>query len=253
MGLSELAVGMDSTPVPASHELRLELDAETDISSPPGSGAGDGASQQRLSAAMADWAPGRDDPPSAPLSEQAHDQPGFPATPHAPAAAWQDSIPVGPPAPSEPPVPSDAKPIVTGAWQTPLSALRALLAARMHGRRSAAEAAQVQQVVTPPPHSSSSTAPEAAEGRPRDDAETPDKGVSTAAVIPEQGKLHAHHGVAEPLAPARGSAAEMESVLDVYRHCDAGEDRPQKRRRTAREVVCHFFGLQDSDFAEPAA
>ncbi len=254
MGLTELAAGMDSTPLPASHELRLELDADTDISSRPGSGVGDGTSQQRRnSTATADSAPGREDPPPAPLSEQAHEQPQS-ALPHAFAASWQAIIPVTSAAPSEAPTPSEAKPGVTGAWQTPLSTLRALLAAQMHGRRSAAQTVQPQQVAALPPHILSAAALEAAEAQPHDDVANPKNSVSTAAeMVSASVKPQAHQSVAQPSAPVRGSVAEMESVLDICCHSDAAEDRPQKRRRTAREVVCHFFGLQDSDFAEPAA
>jgi len=254
MGVTELAAGMDSTPLPASHELRLELDPDTDISSPPRSGVGDGASHQRLNSAVTAVAQfGREDPPATPLTEQPQGQPQS-AMPHASAATWPDTIPVAPAAPSEAPAPSEAKPGVTGAWQTPLSTLRALLAARMHGRRSAADTAQSQQAVAPPIHSLSAAAPMATVGQPRDDVQTTDKLVSTAdEMVAPPVKLQAHQGVAEPAAPADGSVSEMESVLDICHHCDTGEDRPHKRRRTAREVVCHFFGLQDSDFVEAAA
>ena len=250
MGLTELAAGMDSTPLPVSHELRLVLDADTDISSTP---VFDGASDQRLdSSATADAQPECKHAPAAPLCEQAHLQ-AHCATPHTSAAAWQDVSSVDPAAPFEVSEQSEAKPGVTGAWQTPLSSLRALLAARMHGRRSTAETAQPQQTAVSPPHSLLAMAHPVAETQPTAGVKNTDMNVSTARIIAASAEPQARQRVAEAPADAGGSVDDVQSVLDVCRHCDACKERPQKRRRTAREVVCAFFGVQDSDFAVPAA
>ena len=48
------------------------------------------------------------------------------------------------------------------------------------------------------------------------------------------------------------AGGDMASMLLAAQNGELTYVRPEKRRRTAREVVCEFFGLQDSNFAQPS-
>ena len=251
MGLTHIAAGMDSTSLAASRELRLELDDEAENSSPVMAETNDDPLQRSPStaaAAAADLQPEQPDHDVAQLSQEAQEQMQSVACSPASAAPGQGDTPMPTATVSEAPLRPGPKAPATSAWQTPLSSLRALLTARMHGRLSATETDCSQPTVAPTPSILRSVASLTAQHQGHDAMHTIDLNQDVAGMSSTSAEQPA-----DQLAGLAGGLTGLESVIAAGEPSATLQDRPHKRRRTAREVVCDFFGLQDSDFAEPAA
>ena len=253
MGLTQVAAGIDATPRPASQELRLQLDEDEEISSPADVSASGGTPQQRPTrAAPANAQPRQSDTPAQTLSEQAQEQPQAAPVLRAAAVAGQGESQAGPAKSAEVPTPEGPKPAVVRTWQTPLSSFRAMLAARMHGRRSIAKPAQAPQAATPPPDSLPPADSLAAKRERQDVLEITDTNAGVTAVRSASAESSPDQHDAEPSELAGSSAAGLQGFGKTGAPGGTCRDRPEKRRRSAREVVCEFFGLQDNNFAESA-
>ena len=248
MGLTQLTAEMDSIPHADEAELRLELDQDLSADSP--------APWPQTSVAAAATAQPQDpadghsgDPAPDPLQkEQAQEEPV--AAPLVPAAAVLQDALADPPASPAAPADSATQPAALSPWQTPLSSLRAMIAGRLQTRQSVAKTAPALQaaLLPSPDRPTSPLSVHQLHGGNEDAHESVPVAVAATAAPATSPTM-----AAQPCSLRSADVSELVGgdVADILMAAQNGElmdSRPLKRRRTAREVVCEFFGLKDSHF-----
>ena len=256
MGLTQVAAGMDSALQGDAEELRLELDDRMSADMTAETGTLTGAARAQASmAAAAEAHPSLpsirggqsgDHADSLP-SEHAQEEPVAAAL--VPAAAELRAGRADPPVSPAAQAASAAWPAAMDPWRVPLGILRAMIGGRLQSLQDAADPAVSQAAVLP------------SSGRPTPsldsklrlcgsaDADITVPAAVSATAAPADTSL-ASAQQPKGADPSMLAGDDVVSILRAAQTSDLLNNRPVKRRRTAREVVCEFFGLQDSDFAQ---